>query len=73
MAQGLWWLCPHSSLTRKSGSGLQLPELGFTVLVSAPPNPLTVAVPCAPGEASDWGMVLHCPHSKQAVTPFLPC
>lgn len=39
VAQGLWWLCPQSFLTPRSGSGLQLPELGFTVLASASLKP----------------------------------
>lgn len=38
-----------------------------------PSKTLTVTVPCAPGEATDWGMVLHCPHPSQAATPLLPC
>lgn len=41
------------------GNGLLLPELGFTVLTSAPPNPLIITVPCAPGESSAWSIVLH--------------
>lgn len=71
VAEGLWWLCPHFSLTSRSGNSLQLPELRFSVLASAPPNSLMVIVLCEPREASDWGMVLHCSHCSWAVTPLL--
>lgn len=39
VAQGLWWLCPHTSLTPRSGSGLQLPELGFICAGLCPSKP----------------------------------
>lgn len=41
VAQGLWWLCPHCSLTHRSGNGLQLPELAWPGHLQSPRESLS--------------------------------